>query len=105
LALPATKTEDWEFSRIHFPLKDRTDVALPHLGRYAFKNEGDAQFVAELAGFLGVPVVKAAPGGFQDPFLADLARLGSDIARLLHLPGAKTTPGGSMKPFADFDDW
>jgi hypothetical protein len=104
--------EEGDWYTIHFRLKNGPDLPLRHMGRFALKDENAGRFVAELAGFLGVPVVKAARGGPKDPFAADLVELLADLAvllatlgRFLGVPPVKATPVKSKAPVADFEGW
>jgi hypothetical protein len=56
----------------------------------------------ELAGFLGVSIVKDAPAGSKDPFVAELF---GDRARFLRLPLKTAKPVGSVGRCLDLEDW
>jgi hypothetical protein len=71
---------------IGFRLKDGPDLPLRHLGHFGLRDEDAAHFVTELAGFLAVPIVKVAPTGLNDPFVAEVIELLGDLARFLRLP-------------------
>ena len=90
---------------IWFRLKDGPDLRLRHLGHFGLRDENAGHFVAELAGFLGVPIVKDAPGGYKDPFVAELTELFGDLARLLRLPFKTAKPVGSTGKYLDLEDW
>jgi hypothetical protein len=88
-----------------FRLKDGPDLPLRHLGHFGFKDENTGRFVAELAGFLGVPIVKVPPDGTRDPFIAELTELLGDLARFLHLPLRTARPAGAYGKSFDVEDW
>ena len=90
---------------IWFRLKDGPDVPLRHLGQFGLTDENAGRFVAELAGFLVVPIVKVAPSGFKDPFVAELTELLGDLARFLCLPLKMAKPVGSIGKCLDLEDW
>ena len=90
---------------IWFRLKDGPDFPLRHLGHFGLRDENAGHFVAELAGFLGVPIVKVAPAGSKDPFLAELTELLGDLARFLRLPLKTAMPVGSVGKYLDLEDW
>ena len=90
---------------IWFRLKDGPDLPLRHLGHFGLRDENAGHFVAELAGFLGVPIVKVAPAGSKDPFVAELTELLGDLARFLRLPLKTTKPVGSVGKSLDLEGW
>src|SRR5262249_37528603 len=90
---------------IWFRLKDGPDLSLRHLGHFGFRDENAGHFVAELACFLGVPIVKVAPAGLKDPFVAELTELLCDLARFLRLPLVTAKPVASVGRYLDPDDW
>jgi hypothetical protein len=59
----------------------------------------------ELAGFLGVSIVKDAPAGSKDPFVAEVTELFCDRARFLRLPLKTAKPVGSVGRCLDLEDW
>jgi hypothetical protein len=90
---------------IWFRLKDGPDLPLRHLGHSGLRDENAGHFVAELAGFLGVPIVKVAPAGSKDPFVAVLTELLGDLARLLRLPLKTAKPVGLVGKHLDLGGW
>jgi hypothetical protein len=90
---------------IWFRLKDGPDLPLRHLGHFGLRDENAGHFVAELAGFLGVPIVKVAPAGSKDPFVAELTELLGDLARLLRLRLQTAKPVGFVGKHLDLGDW
>jgi hypothetical protein len=90
---------------IWFRLKVGRDLPLRHLGHYGLKDENAGRFVAELAGFLGVPIVKVAPAGLKDPFIAELTELLGDLACLVRLPLKTAKPVGSLGKYLDLEGW
>jgi hypothetical protein len=90
---------------IWFRLKDGPDLPLRHLGHFGLGDENAGHFVAELAGLLGVPIVKVAPAGLKDPFVAELTELLRDLARFLRLPLKTANPVGSAGTYLDLEDW
>jgi hypothetical protein len=90
---------------IWFRLKDGPDFPLRHLGHFGLRDEYAGHFVAELAGFLGVPIVKVAPAWLKDPFVAQLTELLGDLARLVRPPLKTAKPVGSVGKDLDLEDW
>src|SRR5262249_8717881 len=90
---------------IWFRLKDGPDLPLRHLGHFGLRDEDAGRFVAELAAFLGVPIVKVAPAGPKDPFVAQLTELLGDLARSLRLPLKTAKPVGSVGKHLDLEGW
>jgi hypothetical protein len=90
---------------IWFRIKDGPDLRLRHLGHFGLEDENAGHFVAELAGFLGVPIVRVAPAGLKDPFVAELTELLGDLVRFLRLPLKTAKPGGSVGKYLDLEDW
>ena len=86
-------------------LKDGPDLPLRHLGHFGLRDENAGRFVAELAGFLGVPIVKVAPAGSKDPFVAELTELLGDLARFLRLPLKTAKSVGFVGKDLDLEDW
>jgi hypothetical protein len=89
---------------IWFRLKDGRDLPLRHLGHYGLRDENAGCFVAELAGFLGVPIVKVAPAGLKDPFVAELTELLGDLACVLRRPLKTAKPVGLLGKYLDLED-
>jgi hypothetical protein len=90
---------------IWFRLKDGPDLPLRHLGHFRLRDENAWHFVAELAGFLRVPIVKVAPAGSKDPFVAELTELLGELARFLRLPLKTAKPVGFVGKYLDLEVW
>jgi hypothetical protein len=90
---------------VWFRLKDGPDLPLRHLGHFGLRDENAGRFVSELAGFLGVPIVKVAPSGSKDPFVSELTELLGDLARFLRLPLKTAKPSGFAGKDLDLEDW
>jgi hypothetical protein len=86
-------------------LKDGPDLPLRHLGHFGLRDENAGRFVAELAGFLGVPIVKVAPAGSKDPFVAELNELLGDLACFPRLPLKTAKSVGFVGKDLDLEGW
>jgi hypothetical protein len=88
-----------------FRHKDGPDLPLRHLGHFGLNDESARRFVAELAGFLGVPIVKVPFDGTKDPFVAELTELLGDLARFLGFSLKTARPVGACGKSFDVEDW